>query len=288
MFSEIFDDHFERHIQAPEASWLLAQWRMACGYRRMPREGDIPQAQLAYLRPDLIVLRPLDGGDFRFEHYGANITTQTGFDMTGKRVSEFRGELGGFFLHVYGRALRECRPIAAVHRFGRFGETPLWERLILPCGMGETVTCLYAVVKAREIAQDISHLAARMRNRALIVLQFERDDQNRIVDAIIVGANRLAALATHRRTDELVGHAMLALFPGLKTAGLWERYLAVAEARIPQRLRVPYHADGLNGLFSVEISPMLDGVTVAFEEITDPHRMRVAQRGGGPAAEAAA
>lgn len=288
MFSEVFDNHFERHIRSPEASWLLTQWRMACGYRRMPREGDIPPAQLAYLRQDLIVLRPLDGGDFRFEHYGANITAQTGFDMTDRRVSEFRGELGGFFLDVYGRALRECRPIATVHRFGRFGETPLWERLIVPCGTGESVTCLHVVVKAREIAQDINHLAARTRNRALIMLQFERDDQNRIIDAIIVGANLQAALATRRRTDELMGLAMLTLFPGLKTEGLWERFLAVAEARIPQRLHMPYHADGLNGLFAVEISPMLDGVTIAFEEIADRHRMRVARHQDGPAPGAAA
>lgn len=287
MFHEIFEDHFEDHIRAPEASLLYLQWRMAKGNRAMPEEGDIPEHRIAYLKPDLMILRPCDEADWIYEHYGAAIAAQTGFDMTGRRVGDFQGALRDFFVAVYGRVMREQRPLASVHRFGDFGETPLWERLILPFGRGDTVTVLLVVNKVREIAQDISHLAARARERGMMVLQFMRDGEGAIIDAMIAGANLKACIITGRRADELIGHTMLTRFPGLRDAGLWARYLAVAEAREPQMIEIPYHADGVEGTFAVEIAPLLDGVTIAFEDVSARHRLG-AENGQRGADEAAA
>lgn len=267
MFSEVFDSDFENCIRAPEASLLHLHWRVARGERALPEEGDIPEHRITYLKSDMMILRPAGHDDWIYEHYGSNISLQTGFDMTGRRVSEFKGALRDLFITVYGRSMRERRPIGTVHRFGRFGETPLWERLILPFGDATGVTCLFVVNKVREIANDISLLTARARDRGLLVLQFARDGESRIVDAQIIGANLKAAITTRRRIDELVGSSMLALFPGWREAGLWDRYLIVAEQRIPETIEVPCDADGISGAFRVEISPLLDGVTVTFETL---------------------
>jgi hypothetical protein len=267
MFSEIYERDFENCIRAPEASLLHLHWRVARGARALPEEGDIPEHRIAYLKPDLMILRPDGPHDWVYEHYGCNISLQTGFDMTGRRVSDFKGALKDLFVAVYGRAARERRPFGTVHRFGRFGETPLWERLILPFGDSTRVTCLLVVNKVREIANDISLLTARAKDRGLLVLQFERDHEGSIVDARIIGANLKSAITTRRRIDELVGSSILALFPGLREAGLWDRYLAVAALRAPETAEVPYDADGVKGTFRVEISPLLDGVTITFEVI---------------------
>jgi hypothetical protein len=267
MFSEIFEADFEKCIRAPEASLLYLHWRVAKGDRSLPEEGDIPEHRIAYLKSDLMILRPDGPDDWIYEHYGSNISLQTGFDMTGRRVSDFNGALRDFFVTIYARAVRERRPLGCVHRFGRFGETPLWERLILPFGDGARITSLLVVNKVREIATDVSHLTARAKDRGLLILQFEREGGGVIVDAQIIGANLKAAVLTGRRIDELVGSSILALFPGLRGAGLWDRYLAVAELRTTETVEVPYDADGISGTFRVEISPLLDGVTVTFDDI---------------------
>lgn len=264
MYKRTFESGFESCLQAPESSLLYVMWAMACTGREMPREHELPLRRLGYMRDNLMVLRPV-GEDWTYEHYGRTVAQHAGFDMTGKRVSDFKGELGKFYAEIYARIRRDRRPLATIHRYGAFGERPMWERMIVPLGGPDTIDCLYVVNKVRELDRDISHVTARARNRGLIVLQFQRDEQGNITDAVIVGANRRAQEITNRRLDELNGNTMLSVFPGLRDAGLWDRYLLVGATQQPEVVDVTYDSDGVTGAFRVQISPMLDGVTVDFE-----------------------
>jgi hypothetical protein len=173
--------------------------------------------------------------------------------------------LRDFYTDIYARVCRERRPLATLHRFGAFGERPLWERIILPVGAHGVVSGLFVVNKVREVEKDISQLTARARGRGLIVLQFVRNADRQIVDAVVVGANALARTITGRRLDEMVGRSMLVLFPGLIEAGLWSLYLKVAATQQPEIRDVDYDTDGVTGSFHVQITPFIDGVTVDFE-----------------------
>jgi PAS domain-containing protein len=265
MFTKVFEADFDSCLAAPEASFLHTLWVMSRGVRDMPLESDLPSKRLDYLRDDLMILRPLEGRDWFYEHYGKSIALNAGFDMTGRKVSDFQGVMGEFYTQVYERVCRERRPLATWHRLGAFDERPLWERIILPVGTARTVTGLYVVNKVREMEKDISHLTARARGRGLIVLQFRRNAQHEIVEATIVGANALARTITGRRLDEMIGQSMLKLFPGLVEAGLWSLYLKVAETQHPEIRDVDYDKDGVAGSFRVQITPFIDGVTVDFE-----------------------
>jgi PAS domain-containing protein len=265
MFTKVFETDFDSCLAAPEASFLHTLWVMSrCGHD-IPFETDLPMRRLDYLRDDLMILRPLEGRDWFYEHYGKGIALNAGFDMTGRKVSDFQGVLRDFYADIYERVRRERRPLATLHRLGNFGERPLWERIILPVGTYRTVTGLYVVNKVREMENDISQLTARARGRGLIVLQFSRNEYGTIVDAIVVGANALALGITGRRLDEMIGQSMLALFPGLIEAGLWSLYLKVAETQNPESRDVDYDKDGVTGSFRVQITPFIDGVTVDFE-----------------------
>ena len=266
MYCEIYETGFEERIRAPEASLLMLLWRIARENADIPDEHALPASRFSYLRSDMMILRPVIGQpDWIYEHYGSNISALSGFDMTGKRVSDFRGPTRDFYLTVYERVTTERRPLASVHRLGRFGETPLWERLILPVGTGTQVSGLYVVNKVREMASDISHLNARARDRALIVLQFQRDDDGEITDAVIVGANEKARIASGQRLDQLINRKALDVFPGIVGIGLWDCILRVGKNRAQEAIQVDYQADGIDGLFDLAITPMLDGVTVDFE-----------------------
>lgn len=265
MYSKVFETDFDSCLSAPEASFLHTLWVMARDGRDMPEERDLPSKRLDYLRDDLMILRPLGEQDWFYEHYGRRIALNADFDMTGRKVSDFQGALRDFYTGIYARVCRERRPIATLHRFGAFGERPLWERIILPVGANGTVSGLYVVNKVREMEKDISQLTARARGRGLIVLQFIRNEQREIADAIVVGANALARTITGRRLDEMIGRSMLALFPGLLEAGLWSLYLKVGATQQPEIRDVDYDKDGVAGSFRVQITPFIDGVTVDFE-----------------------
>lgn len=275
MFTKIFESGFDSCLAAPEASLLYTLWAMARGKRDMPVETDLPSNRLDYLRDDLMILRPLEDGDWLYEHYGKQIAFNAGFDMTGKKVSDFQGGLGAFYSEIYARVAQERRPLATLHRFGSYGERPLWERIILPVGKNDAVSGLYVVNKVREVEKDISQLTVRARGRGLIVVQFVRNERHEIVDATIVGANAIARTITGRRLDEMIGRSMLVLFPGLIKAGLWALYLKVEATQQAEWRDVNYNTDNVVGCFRVQITPHLDGVTVDFE-------LLASSRGGEP------
>lgn len=269
MFAEIFETNFETHLISPEASLLHLLWTMAKGDRVMPEEKDLPSSRIDYLRDKLMILKPIGERDWLYEHYGRHIAQHAEFDMNGKKVSDFKGNLRDFFVKVYARVSEEKRPLATVHRLGSFTERPLWERIILPVAQDGELSRLYVVNTIREQEKEISHLFARARGRGLFFLQFIRDEAGTIQDAQIISANALARQMTNLRYDELTTYSALQIFPYLREAGVWDRYIEVGSTRVPTDMTIEYRADGVNGSFEVNISPYLDGVVVEFNQIAD-------------------
>lgn len=267
MFAEVFETNFEKHLIGPEASLLHLLWVMAKGDRLMPEENDLPAGRIAYLRENLMILKPIGSDDWLYEHYGRCIAQHAECDMSGKRVSDFRGEVRDFFVKIYKRVCEEKRPLATVHRLGSFTERPLWERIILPVAEKGELSRLYVVNTIREQEKEISHLFARARGRGMFFLQFLRDANGVIHDAQIIGANALARQMTNLRYDELTTFSALNIFPHLRTSGVWDKYVEVGTTRVPAELIVDYRADGVDGRFEVLISPYLDGVSVDFKPI---------------------
>lgn len=264
IFTDIYTDDLLSKVQHPQASFMLACWRMSCAGADLPEEADFIKHQIVSARPDMMVLRLLPCGDFIYEHYGSTIAAHAGFDMTGKRLSEFGGNLGVFFKDVYARVMAERIAIATLHRLGHFRERPLWERVILPTTSQGRIAALYVVNTVREIHHDVNHLKVKSRGNGLFVLQFIYDENGNISDAIIVGANQVALAMTGRRLDELLDHPATECFPGIRDAGLWKRYVEVGRTRVSQSFPLRYSQDGVDGLFHVTVAPFHDGVSAEF------------------------
>jgi len=140
-----------RRAGAPPARF---QWR--------PSEADLPQAPLLFLfrhwnhlrghaaAPSQLLIDPLDlrealghimildaiddGADFRYRLYGSKIAARTGFDMTGKRVSELikSPTMAEFFGAAYSAVRVRCEPLVTVHSPPPEISVMKWTRLILP------------------------------------------------------------------------------------------------------------------------------------------------------------
>ena len=126
-------DEIRERIREPRTATLLDF------YQWLPAEGGPPRRRLAdafSLKPwlgNLMILQPVDGGaDFAYRLYGTAIAEVAGFDMTGRRVSEFASRTGAFFLTTYRRCLETDAPWLT-HNLGEHAKRfVVWERLILP------------------------------------------------------------------------------------------------------------------------------------------------------------
>jgi hypothetical protein len=143
----------------------------------------------------------------------------------------------------------------------------MWERVILPLAMHGEVSALFVVNRVLELEKDFSLTRPRCRESGVLALQFDRDETGEVADIVIIGANKRALAMTHRRLDEISERSMKEVFPGVAANGLWADYLEVAATRDPKIRKVHYDADGVSGVFDVEITPFRDGVIIDFIDL---------------------
>lgn len=117
-------------------------------YESLPRQDGLPDRAMAgpeRLLPwlgNLMVLDPIDGGsDFRYRVYGSEISRFAGFEMTGRRVSDFASRTGVFFIGAYAACLASGQPMlthnVAEHAINVDLQAIVrWERLLLPFRRG--------------------------------------------------------------------------------------------------------------------------------------------------------
>jgi PAS fold len=264
LYTEVFDAEIQEKLRNPEASFALSQWLVARRDRAMPEETELSLKSLDWLKQDLMVIRKNAAGEFYYDHYGHRIAQHAGFDMTGRKVSDFKGETGSFYLSHYNALFANPRPLATVHRLGHFKERPLWERVLLPVADRGEITAIYVVNRILDLDHDFKIAAARAKSSGLIATQFEHDPAGTVVTATIVGANKVARTLCNRRLDEMVGVSMVDCFPGIVEKGLWQKYLDVHATQQPVNFQIDYNLDGMTGSYDVTLSPFRDGILIDF------------------------
>jgi PAS domain-containing protein len=264
LYTEIYRENLRAHLANPKASFFYSCWLLASAGGKPPLEEALLRHKLGWLMSDLMVLRQTDAGALVYEHYGANIAAVAGFDMTGKRVTDFKGVLGEFYLRCYAMAIEHGAPLVTVHRLGNYNERPIWERVIMPVRQATGGLALYVVNSVRRLGDDFAKVCSGSKGSGLLALQFTRDPQGEITDALIAGANPAALELTGRRLDELLDRSIRECFPGVVHLMLWERYLEVSRTRQEQSFQVDYRLDGINSLFEVRLFPFHDGVAIEF------------------------
>ena len=108
---------------------------------------------------DMFMLRPWYGylmildylpaeDDFRYRLYGSEIAANSGFDMTGRQVSELESETGAFFRRTYLDAVVRRHIVYSVNLSEHAQFVLWWHRVICPVQRGDdtqVVACNYPV-----------------------------------------------------------------------------------------------------------------------------------------------
>jgi hypothetical protein len=259
--SQVFDTDLQGHLRNPDASFKLACWEFARAGREVPQEQDFARQYLGSSRSNLMILRLLPDGDLIYEHFGERIAGSAGYNMTSRRLSDFRGEMRAQHLALYARAIRERRPFASLHRIGSFEERPLWERVIMPVAHGSEITALHVVNSVRELEPERGVLATRPDGGGKFAVRVAPDGAGHDLQNGIVGADRHAVTLTRRRLDELLGLSLADCLPGGIGAKLDAACQGVMRRRTPKAVTCQIGMDA----FNIAIRPLDDTVTVEFQ-----------------------
>lgn len=269
MYFEIHDIAIEEHARAPAMRRLLAEWtKLNETFGYVPFEPFDPLS-LGPLADSLIVKVPIDEDDYVYAHFGRNIADRVGTDMTGRRTSEFQGEVGDFFREVSARAIKEGRPLLTLHRGSASIQVHLWERLVLPCRDTDGSPIIVVYCSTREFRDDLLSAILDASLDAIVAVRLVRDSDGHPVDGDLIAANKRAAQLVGRPVDEMLAARLLSLYPDLVPSGLWDRYLGVAKSRDAIEFVTPYpYREGGERWFEVAVAPLGDGFMITYADIT--------------------
>ena len=122
-------------ISAEALRFLVQRWYHLRASGSSPHLRHIDPFALRPALGYLMVLEPVDGGrDFRYRLFGSSIARISGFDMTGRKLSEHpaRAYVSEFGIAVCRASLRGGQPIYSTRHPVGAEFTTCWHRLALP------------------------------------------------------------------------------------------------------------------------------------------------------------
>jgi hypothetical protein len=115
--------------------FLLQHWRDLAAGRPMPRASQIDALALVPALGHVGLVDVVDGGaDFHHRLYGTHVAAVSGFEMTGRSVSEFKASvyIVEYYLAGYRAIYRRGEPLYTEHGPPATVMTSAWHRLALP------------------------------------------------------------------------------------------------------------------------------------------------------------
>ncbi len=234
----------------------------------VPFEGFFAALPIDY-KAHMAVVVPEPQGGFFYRHYGQAIIAVTGFDMTGKRTTDFNSDVGRFFSQIYERAIAEQQPIFTLHRASHALNVHVWERLVLPFAAEDGEAVVAAVIIPREFKTEFLQSVLASSPDAIFAIRSVRDDECHVVDAMIVAVNDRFARSMGQSVEQVEGRRLREIMPGHWHNEIWPKYVKVIDSRQPDTFETEYRQDGLDGWFRVSMIPLGDGLNVCFTDITE-------------------
>ncbi|GAB3497571.1 hypothetical protein GCM10027341_17850 [Spirosoma knui] len=158
-------------------------------------------------------------------------------------------------------------------------DQPSWyEMSVVKLGDGFVVT-FNDITERRQATLEVERAVRSTRQQADLLrsvlnnspsgikaLEAVRDEAGQIIDFSIRVINEAGADIRGRAVHELVGQRALATFPGLREAGLFDKYVQVVESGEPRHLQAVYYG---GVWYTMDLSPFGDGLVVTYTDISE-------------------
>ena len=128
MYFEIRETDIDRHLQTDDARSLLAVWRSAAVAGTLPDLAAFWSEDIA-MRPYMMAVFPVEGGDWRYSRVGARLEEETGDHWRTELVSQIGNPDRSFISRCFELTASRAEPVYAIHSAPNTHNVLLWERL---------------------------------------------------------------------------------------------------------------------------------------------------------------
>ena len=209
-------------VSNPAIVELNNLWLSSVGTSGLLPSSDLLNPQTLPQHSRHLMMLVAQGTDFRYEYYGAEIARHSQFDMTGKLVSEFGGEVGDFFKARYQEVVDKRQPLYTVHYADRAKSVLTWERLIMPVDTGNGSIGLLVYNTPLESRFVLLEAVLDATNDGILALRPIFDDAGMRTDWLVMMANALATSLIGSTHPQPTGFNVSQVFENWSELGLDE------------------------------------------------------------------
>ncbi|MBC7891531.1 MAG: PAS domain-containing protein, partial [Sphingobacteriaceae bacterium] len=131
----------------------------------------------------------------------------------------------------------------------------------------------------RVIEQQSDEYRHILNNALTAISHFEAvREGGEIVDFRYKSFNRMSETITGLKAEQVLGQRMLKLFPGVRTSGIFERWVTLVETGEPQRFHERYVHDGFDFWFDTQAVKWGDGFIQSYLDVTPILQAQQAQQ----------
>ncbi len=269
MYQEIHTENIAARAHAPKIAELLNRFTLHGRKGRPVCYESFAAAIMPGFGDDLVILEPTGDGDYRWIHYGREITRYVGGTRLGERLSAMQPEVAAFTRHCAERAFAEGRPLYTIHRAKPTLRVAIWERLLLPTVARDGRNLLVAFSRPLQFREDLLNAVLDNSPSGIVALRALRGDGGGIDRTIIVTANRRAADLAGQPGARLLDREAREALPFLADPTIWKRCLAAMEQQSGDSFETAFPRQDRTSWLRLAIAPLGDGLLLTLTDITD-------------------
>jgi len=193
--------------------------------------------------------------------------------MTGKRVSDFGGVLGPFFLDCYRSVQAQRQPLYTLHYSDRASSVYTWERLILPLQRSDGTPMLVVYNQPLEMRAHLLEAVLDGSHDAILALRRVVGEVPGQTDWMVLVANKTMLCLAGATDPKIEGRPVSQAFARwheLGFADMCQRSLAHGLELEEERYILTPQQGGSGGRwFSIYCAPLQEGCLVRLSDITE-------------------
>ncbi|MFD2572764.1 PAS domain-containing protein [Spirosoma soli] len=150
---------------------------------------------------------------------------------------------------------------------------------------GELVVLSFLDITELKLAQEYNQQQARefqqvLDNALTAISHFTavRDESGQVIDFIYQSFNHTSEQFTGLKAEDIVGKRMLELFPGVRTSGVFDRWVQLMETGETMRFQDKYQFDGFDFWFDTQAVKWEEGFIQSYIDITPIKQAELAQQ----------
>jgi len=198
-------------------------------------------------------------------------------DIIGKRLLYLLPEIGQVDFENYQEVLKTGVTLETETQYQHTHGEQWFRRVVVKLGDGVVITienitqrkqAKISLQKSKQLIDSIYESASV----GIDALKIKRDDKGNIVDFIYQRTNQKSQEINNRADTNIIGKGLLALHPGVKQQGLFDKYVRVVETGETFHDIFFYGHEHLQVWVDLTVSKWDDGILFTYSDITERKR----------------